>query len=321
LDIAIHEKVAPRIAAAVGSLKEKSPHYIYGDNHILFDLASLTKIIATTSLCARAVERGLLSLSENPLPMWPSASVQEILQHTSGLPSWDNFYERGRDKRQVLDLVFSCVPSAGQKGKSLYSDIGFIALGDLLERRFKQTLDEIFRNFSFENFSTHSLSYNSRREFDFSISAPTGFCPIRKRRLVGEVNDLNAFALNEVAAHAGLFGTIEDVSRAARYFLECYKKPKTELQKTLFRFMNAKGERAIGFDRATKAGSTGGALSSATVGHLGFTGTSLWIDPEANNNDGAYFVLLTNYVDHSSRKQDIKLLRQDFHRAAIRLFR
>jgi len=321
LNIALHEKVAPQIAAAVGSLDHELPCYIFGNIHTLFDLASLTKIIATTPLCALAIEHGLISLRETPFSSWPSVTIQEILQHTSGLPSWDNFYERGCSKSDTLDAVFSTKIVDSQKGKTLYSDIGFIALGDLLEKRFKQPLTEIFKNFSSTILKASSLSYFKNHQKNRSNFPGTGICQTRKRRLVGEVNDLNAFALGQVAGHAGLFGTVDDVARAGHLFLTSYKKPRTELQQILCRFMSAKAERAIGFDRANKDGSTGGALSPAAVVHLGFTGTSLWIDPEANNNKGAYFVLLTNYIDRSLRKQDIKLLRQDFHRAAVRLFR
>jgi len=332
LDIAIAERVTPAIAAAVGTLDEATPRFLYTKGRLsygagftcnestLFDLASLTKILSTALLSARAITENRVTLNEAPFTNWASVTVREILEHTAGLPAHKNFYVRGQDRHQTLTKALSTSIDVNQRTQTLYSDIGFIALGSFLEKRFTRPLDEIFATTAKEHLGTQSLSYNSRGDFDKSKAAGTGFCPFRRRHLVGEVNDLNAFALGQVAGHAGLFGTVHDVATAARYFLKSYKRPETKIEKTLRTFMTAGGKRAIGFDRAERNGSTGGALSEATVGHLGFTGTSLWLDPKANNNKGAYFVLLTNYLEGAGRKQDILALRRAFHRAAIRLF-
>ncbi|MFZ9888906.1 MAG: hypothetical protein ACO3JL_15525, partial [Myxococcota bacterium] len=128
----------------------------------------------------------------------------------------------------------------------------------------------------------------------------------------------NAYAMGGVAGHAGLFGTGLDVERAARVHLEALCGGNSlPFASTLRRFLTAPTERALGWDRASSGGSTGGALSTEAVGHLGFTGTSLWLDPRGPGG-GAYYVLLTNRVCETRQNDGIKAVRQRFHQAAQR---
>jgi CubicO group peptidase (beta-lactamase class C family) len=320
LDANVASRVAPSICAAVGTLESDSPLYIYPHNqNTIFDLASLTKILATTVVAAEAIVAGKLTLEEQPFKQWPGVRVVDILQHTSGLPAWKSLYERPNNKATVVARALAVTLEAPPRSRMVYSDIGFIALGHLLESRLAKSLDEVFSQLAQKHYVAPTLSY--RRHVDSHIShiAPTGICPVRRRRLRGEVNDLNVFALGGVAGHAGLFGSLHDIIKAARFFLKCFKHPTSEFEKTLQHFMKADGARAIGFDRADRRGTTDGVLSEFAIGHLGFTGTSLWIDPEAAGGKGAYFILLTNHTETSSRKRDLLQLRRDFHRAAVRL--
>lgn len=286
----------------------------------MFDLASLTKILSTTLITAHAVELGRLSLEEKPFSQWPNVTVRNLLQHTSGLPGWQNLYAQGIQRRLVYENALALPALSPPKMQTIYSDLGFIALGNLLESRFGDRLDILFDKVAARCFPSSRLQYlpchtGARTHADI---APTGYCPTRKRPLIGEVNDLNAYAMEGVAPHAGLFGTFDDVVIAAEYFIATLRDKKDPLDQIVRTFLCATGDRALGFDKTSRHGSTDGALSAQSVGHLGFTGTSLWIDPLAANGRGAYFVLLTNHLQSSSRKSEIAAYRKTFHRAAVR---
>jgi CubicO group peptidase (beta-lactamase class C family) len=304
---------APRYEFIGGTLSLSSPEPCTKET--LFDLASLTKVFATTLICAEAIRLGILSLDEKPFAQWPTVRIVDLLQHTSGLPAICDFYRRHSARSDVFKSALALDLAYTTGSKTLYSDVGFIALGALLEKRFKAPLDIVFTALSQRYYGSTSMRFLPK---DSRRAAPTGICPIRRRHLRGEVNDLNAFSLHGIAPHAGLFGTLSDVEHACNYFLSSLKNSQTPLSPILNTFVNAKGTRAIGFDRADPKGSTGGALSSLTVGHLGFTGTSFWIDPIAAKGRGAYFVLLTNHLEASSRKTELLQLRRDFHRVGMR---
>lgn len=287
----------------------------------IYDLASLTKILATTLIAAEAIALGKLELEERPFARWPGVRISDLLNHTSGLPAIRNLFGPRLDRGQVFANALQIDLEYPTSSRTVYSDIGFIALGSLLESRLKERLDLIFRDLANRYYEGADLFFvpTGRRDININAFAPTGYCPTRHRRLQGEVNDLNAFALSGVAPHAGLFGRLDDVARASRFLLNAIKKPSTPLEKIIQSFAMAPGQRGLGFDKADRRGSTGGVFSSRAVGHLGFTGTSLWIDPLALGGRGAFFILLTNRVEASSSISDMLMLRQGFHRAAARL--
>lgn len=292
--------------------------------HTVWDLASLTKLMATTLLAARAVDAGRLSLEEVPWPArWPGVTVAHLLRHDAGLPAWRPLYQAARQAgvcglpagaRAVIEAALETTPEAPAGARTLYSDIGFIALGALLEERFGVPLDRAFANVA-RAYGSTGLRF-VRLDVDgfhpaVPMVAPTERCPWRHRALCGQVHDDNAFAMGGVAGNAGLFGSLLDVEAAAWFFLRVLTEPG---EATLASFAAGGGERGLGFDRATASGTTAGVLSPRTVGHLGFTGTSLFIDPEP---PGAAYVLLTNRV-HESRahKERMFAARCAFHRAA-----
>ncbi|OGQ13360.1 MAG: hypothetical protein A2138_12945 [Deltaproteobacteria bacterium RBG_16_71_12] len=294
------------------------------DEHTVWDLASLTKLLSTTLLAARAVDAGRLSLDEVPWPArWPGVTAAHLLRHDAGLPAWRPLYQVARKAgvcglpagaRAVIAAALATEPEAPPGARTLYSDVGFIALGALLEERLGAPLDLVFADAA-RVYGAPALRFVRLDVDGFHPAvpnvAPTERCPWRRRALFGQVHDDNAFAMGGVAGHAGLFGSLIDVEAAARFFLRALTE---DGEATLASFAAGGGERGLGFERTTPDGTTAGALSPRAVGHLGFTGTSLFVDPDP---PGAAYVLLTNRV-HESRehKRRIFLARRAFHRAA-----
>jgi CubicO group peptidase (beta-lactamase class C family) len=276
----------------------------------IFDLASLTKVIATTSLVMRHVRRGTLSL-DTPvsliLPRWrrddrAAVRVRQLLDHSSGLPAHGRFWESiaGRDDyaRTIADLPLERSPGTA----SVYSDLGFMALGFLLESIARDPLETAFALMS-RDWGT-SFRFNPPESWRRRI-APTEDDPWRGRVLAGEVHDENAAALGGVAGHAGLFGTIQDVGRFARLVLETFRRRTRLGTPAMMRTFAAPtrvpgSSRALGWDTMRRTSSCGARFSAAAIGHTGFTGTSLWIDPALD----LYVVMLTNRV-HPTRAVNI----------------
>lgn len=342
LDEALDAKVTQGLACVVTTAAKDGPRFSYAcgkthrdegafdvDERTVFDLASLTKVLSTTLLCASAVSEGKLSLDEEPWPSWPGVRVRNVLLHDGGLLWWAPFFERvpsllvglpegGED---VVREVLATPLAHAVESKTVYSDLGFIALGALLEERLGQRLDRAFDEVARQAYGETGLRYVPIFEEGFHPAIPhvaaTSRCPWRLRVLQGQVDDDNAFAMGGIAGHAGLFGDVSDVEAAGRFHLAAAMgRLEGPLAETLRAFASWDGPRRLGYDRPTEGGSTGGALSSRGFGHLGFTGTSLWLDPEAPGEDGALYVLLTNRVCESRMNQGIKELRPAFHRAA-----
>jgi CubicO group peptidase (beta-lactamase class C family) len=332
LEDAVQAGLAPGVAAVVmtrGGLFQRffhgrlsvEPDAFVVDQDTVFDLASLTKLLCTTRLVARAVEEGALGLDECPWSSWPGVSVAHALRHDGGLSAHQPFFEAARAAGVaglsqgygvVVDAVLDTPPVAPPGERTLYSDLGFIALGDLVQQRRGGQLDEQLVDVIP---SGSGLRFVRLAEVGYHPAlprvAPTERCPWRKRVVQGQVHDDNAYAMGGVAGHAGLFGSLVDVEGAARQLLDDVQRSAP-----LFTWAQAAGPRGLGFDKATPGGSTASALGPRTVGHLGFTGTSLWIDPDLDG--GAAFVLLSNTV-YPSRKDVLtrnRNLRQAFHTAA-----
>jgi CubicO group peptidase (beta-lactamase class C family) len=290
----------------------------------IFDLASLTKVIATTSVVMRLVEQRSLSLSDRIgrwIPEWrgqdrEAATVRSLLTHSSGLTAWLPFFRdhAGRTEFQhaICSLPLECAPDA----KSIYSDLGFILLGFIVEdagrRPFEGQVDELLRQITDE-----PLMFNPPPRVRPTI-APTEDDRWRGRVLVGEVHDENCWALGGAAGHAGLFGTAEAVGDFARAILnalagEC---PALASAATIRHFVTRAGipgSRALGWDTMLATSSCGTRMSRSAFGHTGFTGTTLWIDPERR----VYVVFLTNRVHPSRENMAIQKIRPALHDAVM----
>jgi CubicO group peptidase (beta-lactamase class C family) len=299
----------------------------------LFDLASLTKVVATTSMAMGLYERGLLDLDApvaGIVPEFVSASpetkhdprrqavtVRMLLAHTSGLAAHEKFYLQARTREDLLDAVY-CAPLQSSPGDhSAYSDIGFILLGVLLERIAAEPLDVFCQREVFGPLGMISTTFNPPTEIRPHIppTADESENAFRRRIIQGEVQDENASVLGGVAGHAGLFATAEDLSRFARSMLQGGRpilRPETVALFTR-RETTASGSHALGWDTPSAPSQSGKYFGEQAFGHLGFTGTSLWIDPESELS----ITLLTNRTWPDCANQDIKRIRPQVHDAIV----
>jgi len=290
----------------------------------IFDLASLTKVIATTSAAMRLVHEGALDLDApvgRYLHGWDAPShagirLRHLLDHSSGLPAHVRLWERARGRADCETLLRALPVEAEPGTRSVYSDVGFMLLGFIIEDVGRQPLDVVMAGLATE-LDLGDLCYLPPAAWR-DRTAPTEFDPWRNRLLVGEVHDENAGALGGVAAHAGLFGTAPAVGRFAQAVLQALGGGGTTGALPLMRqFATITGvpgsSRALGWDTMLVTSSCGSRLSSKAIGHVGFTGTSLWIDPEQD----VYVVLLTNRVHPTRSNEALRPIRPKVHNAVI----
>lgn len=289
----------------------------------VFDLASLTKVLSTTSIAMRLVEAGRLSLDARVsalVPGWQredraGVTVLDLLAHASGLPAHRPYFERCRGRREFGQAI-STEPLEYPPGTaSVYSDLGFILLGFALEEAGGRPLDTLWQSLADEVWPSLAVRYRLPAEW-IVRAAPTS--DVRARR--GIVNDDNAAALGGVAGHAGLFGTAGGVGRIARSVLRARLGEPGPLASPAIvaRFTTRAGvpgsSRALGWDVALPSSSCGTRLSADAFGHTGFTGTSLWIDPAKD----LYVVLLSNRVYPAAGDPErIKAFRRALHDAVV----
>ncbi|NOT45890.1 MAG: serine hydrolase [Acidobacteria bacterium] len=292
----------------------------------VYDLASLTKVLATSALFMQRLERGEFGLDDavaERLTTWArpdreAGSIADLLTHRSGLPAHRPFYQHLVGRRAFEAAIATSPLTARLRTRAVYSDLGFMVLGFLLDdgpglaARFSTLLTQMR--------VVDDLQYLPPARWVPRI-APTEHDPWRGRLLVGEVHDENAYALGGVAGHAGLFGTGAAVGAYARHLLQVLDGRagafgRATLEAFITRDRAVPGStRALGWDTMQPTSSCGTRLSARAFGHTGFTGTSLWIDPERN----LYVVLLTNRV-HPTRggrhgATGIGLLRRALHDA------
>lgn len=287
------------------------------DTATVFDLASLTKVIATTTIALLLVRERRLDLAapvRSLLPQWSRAdrsevTVADLLEHASGLPAHRDYFRRLLGLDAYLTAISSEPLEYAPRARSIYSDLGFIALGAVLERCGNATLDRQYSAWKTSAGIDEPIEYRPPDAWR-ERTAITGSDPWRGRVLQGEVHDENAAALGGVAAHAGLFGTARAVGAAARWWMR--ELATTEGRRFSQRSSVPHSSRALGWDTMLPTSSCGRLMSPRAIGHTGFTGTTLWIDPPR----GVYFVLLTNRVQVSTDASVIQQVRRDFHDAA-----
>ena len=296
------------------SYDEGSPAVIEGT---IYDLASLTKVVATTTMAMILVDEERLDLDspvQDFLPRFTGegkeqVTLRHLLTHSSGVDWWAPLYEEVKGKQayveriQAMDLVYE----PGSRAK--YSDLGLILLGEILERVAGEPLDTFVRRRVFELLAMTDTRFRPGDELRGRI-APTENDPWRGRILRGEVHDENAYALGGVAPHAGLFSTAGDLARFVQMMINggVFEHHRLISRDTVQHFIREAGvpesTRALGWDTKSPEKSSAGTLFSAdSYGHTGFTGTSIWIDPTRQ----LFVILLTNRV-HPTREN--KLIRQ-----------
>jgi CubicO group peptidase (beta-lactamase class C family) len=288
----------------------------------IFDLASLTKVIATASIAMRLVSGGRLDLDAPVGRYVPSfatgdrgaISIRQLLTHSSGLPAharlWESVSGRDAFERAIAGLPLERAPGI----RSVYSDPGFILLGFALENVANAPLDAQFHPLAA---ALGEIGYRPAPALRGRI-APTEQDPWRGRLLHGEVHDENAAALGGVAAHAGLFGTAEVVGAFARLVLRTFREATPLGTPDLMRLFAARStvpdsSRALGWDTMLPTSSSGTRLSPTAIGHTGFTGTSLWIDWEKD----LYVVFLTNRVHPTRANEALVAMRAKVHDALM----
>jgi CubicO group peptidase (beta-lactamase class C family) len=291
----------------------------------VFDLASLTKVIATTSIAMRLVHAGTLDLNRplgSYLPAWAGGArdgirLRHLLDHSSGLPAHARLWEHNHGRADYEAAFLALQPEAAPGERSVYSDIGFMLLGFVLADVGGATLNSQMTELA-SQLALGDLEYLPPVHWE-SRTAPTEFDSWRNRLLVGEVHDENASALDGVAGHAGLFGTAGAVGRFARAVLGALSSssPAAAALPRMSDFAARTGvpgsSRALGWDTMLVTSSCGARLSPRAIGHTGFTGTSLWIDPEQD----LYVVLLTNRVCPTRSNEALRAIRPRVHDAVI----
>ena len=311
---------------------EKVLSLVWGPQYLYYDWASLTKIVFTTSVLMNRVEEGKIQILQGVselLPWYPhkKVSLAHLLNHSAGYPSWSPFYKElcldltVEEKFQQVQRRLRWAPRSRRK-KSLYSDLDFYLLGAVMEKIDGKPLIEIWKNFKKKYFPKTSIHFNYANKLFYSKKdyAPTEDCPWRKKVLQGQVHDENAWSMGGVAPHAGLFGSIGDLSqyglRLREIFLgqdfgpRCFTSSKILRRFASWSRPQRMGDWGYGFMKPSKKNSSAGDFfSPQSFGHTGFTGTSLWWDPDRD----LLVCLLSNRVYPSRQNQGFVHLRPLLH--------
>jgi len=335
LEEAIAERAFPAAVIEVGNAGQVLWRQAFGrltfdpaaapaSDDTIFDLASLTKVISTTPLVMQQFERGVLALDDpvsGHVAAWSGddradVTLRDLLAHCSGLPFWRPYF-RDLQGRAAYESAICAEPlEYAPRSRSVYSDLDFMLLGFIVDGR--MPLAERFALMLSQMGIVEEIQFNPPALWHARI-APTEDDPWRGRLLAGEVHDENAAALGGIAGHAGLFGTAAAVGSYARHLMQVLDDRngifrRTTLEEFVTRRPDVPGSsRALGWDTMLPTSSCGTKMSPRAFGHTGFTGTSLWIDPE---ND-VYVVLLTNRVHPNRSNEAIKKIRPAVHDAVM----
>src|SRR5947207_2853904 len=300
----------------------------------MYDIASLTKVVATTTLVAKlaegdfAVPLDLDAKIERYLPEWaggPNAEwrhrviVRHLLTHTSGLPPFKEYWRTSKNKQDTLTKIFAEPLDYEPGTKEIYSDLGIILMAEIIERLTGRTLDDLAKNYIFSPLGMNNTMYRPPKKLWPQI-APTEIDNNLRHRLVqGEVHDENAFAIGGVSGHAGVFSTAPDLAAFCEMLMNggVYTHQRILRRATIAQFTTPQqlsgGTRTLGWAVPTEGGSSGHYFSAHSFGHTGFTGTSIWIDPDRQ----LFVVLLTNRVHPTRENIKIQQVRPTLHDAVV----
>ena len=298
------------------------------DEHTLWDLASLTKVVATTSAIMQLVEQQRVDLDapvQRYLPRWigdgkEKVTVRALLTHSSGLPAWRPIYKEADSPDAAMALVYAAPLDTLPHVRMVYSDLGAILLGEIVRIVSGERIDRWFAGHVAGPLGMRETQFTPARALLARI-APTEVDPWRQRHLRGEVHDENAFSLGGVSAHAGLFSTGHDLARFAQMYLNGGSLGAAQVfqPETIRQFTTVQdstfSNRALGWETPTGQNSAGHLMKRPAFGHTGFTGTSIWIDPAHD----VFVVLLTNRVNPTRANLKISRVRQDVHDIVMRI--
>ena len=315
-------------------LNKSYGHFTYDDNspkvtkNTLYDLASLTKVIATTTATMICYDRKLFSLNDPVIKYIPEfgsngkekITVLNLLLHNSGLPAWKKFYETDSNSEEVIKDIYSSSLEYETGTKTVYSDLGIITLGKIIEKVTGERLDVFCKKEIFKPLKMHSTFFNPPDSLK-KFCAPTEIDNYwRKRLLQGEVHDETSAMLNGVAGHAGLFSNTTDIAKLISILIDTGKlKEKQFIKESTIKLFTKRysdeSTRALGWDTRSDSGSSSGDyFSNTSYGHTGFTGTSVWVDPQRN----LFVILLTNRVYPTRQNIKIRKVRPELHNAVIK---
>jgi CubicO group peptidase (beta-lactamase class C family) len=296
----------------------------------VFDLASLTKVLATTAMAMLLFERGVLDL-EAPVagilpefridgprrdPRRAQVTLRMLLAHSSGLPGYLRLYQSAKNRDEMLAAACAAPLAAEPGTRAEYSDIGFIVLGEALSRLADEPLDRFCQREVFGPLGMSATGFCPPAEWKERIPPTVDDRDFRRRVVQGEVQDENAFAMGGVAGHAGLFGAARDVATFAHVMLEGgapILRPETVALFIRREAAPPGTSRALGWDTPSAPSQSGRHFSPRSFGHLGYTGTSLWCDPERTLS----VTLLTNRTWPDCGSEQIKQVRPAFHDAIV----
>jgi beta-N-acetylhexosaminidase len=303
------------------------------DEDSLYDAASLTKPIVTATAVMMLAQQGRIDLNapaetylpefaaaakSDPNPAWRAkVTVRMLLLHDAGLPDHRDFYKEAKGHDAMLARVLA-EPLVREPGTQVeYSDLGFILLGEIVQRVSGESLDVFAKREIFDTLGMDRSMFNPPRKLREDIAPTEMDSTYRKRMIWGEVHDENAWAMGGVSGHAGLFSTAQDIAVFAQMILNggIYGHERLLARSTvqLFTARHAIGDsaRTLGWDVPVQPSSSGQYFSAKSFGHTGFTGTSLWIDPERK----LFVVLLTNRVHPTRANDKIRQVRPALHDA------
>ena len=301
----------------------------------MYDLASLTKVVVTTTLVEKLVEGDFaypLSLDapiERFLPEWTSGpqlewrhkvTVRHLMTHTSGLPPFKEYWRTSKGREDTLGRIF-VEPLEYEPGtKMIYSDLGIILMAEIIQRLTGKPLDGLANEVIFGPLGMKDTMYNPSKKLWPEIAPTELDSQLRHRLVQGEVHDENAYTIGGVSGHAGVFSTSPDLAALCQMFLNggVYAHHRVVKRATIAEFTVpqalAKNTRTLGWVVPTEGSSSGHYFSAHSYGHTGFTGTTIWIDPDRQ----LFVVLLTNRVNPTRENMKIAAVRPAVHDAIMK---
>jgi CubicO group peptidase (beta-lactamase class C family) len=293
----------------------------------IFDLASVTKVVATTSMAMLLYQRGLLDLDMPVAGIVPEfaqspdrqrrlqVTLRMLLAHSSGLPAYEKLFLRATTRDELLAAALATALVADPGTRAVYSDIGFIVLGTALERIADEPLDRFCAKEIFAPLGMMHTTFNPPAAWRAAIPPTADDRSFRKRIVQGEVQDENASVMGGVAPHAGVFAPAQEIAIFGHAMLGGLSPFRPETIAAFTRRESQPGgtTRALGWDTPSAPSQSGKHFSSQSFGHLGYTGTSLWIDPQRYLS----ITLLTNRTWPDCSNKAIKQVRPQFHDAVV----
>ncbi len=302
---------------------------------VFYDLASLTKPLSTTLAVLSLIENRRVSLEDTLSCFFETLpkdkkfiKIKHLLGHCSGLAAYQPYFKElinsGNAKKDIIEKIIIEKLAYKTGEKEVYSDLGFILLGDIIEKLTSVRLDDYVTQQIYEPMALSDehlfFNFNNREKIGVNC-APTEYCSWRKKVICGQVHDDNAYVLGGVAGHAGLFGNVYGVSSLVNFLIDIIEGKKIHpnikketLKRCIKRF--DRGSFGLGFDTPSSENSSSGHFfSKKSFGHLGFTGTSFWVDMEQKIS----IILLTNRVHTDRQNNKIKIFRPVFHDTIMKL--